>query len=465
MPKMTTPLKAGAAALAVFAMLAQTAAAAPAPPPSQDVNGDGLGDVVYVGAVGNSAESTIVELVLGSRDRSAPVGAPGRAIHFTGHRIDDASIIGDVNGDGLADILVSTDSRSYVIYGARNLKGFALPSGSFAGGQTLRLGAAAGVGDVNGDGLDDIVTSDSSSNPVAQVRFGDRSHPLAAGFPIRYHGLDVDGISIFGVFGAGDVNGDGRGDVGLIVPDPSSGTGFHADTGNWSVVEVWGRSGHAAVTASDHHGLAHATVRTPAGAAGRFVGHTRACDCLSTGIVPVGDVNGDGRDDLAIGWQRSRGSQPTTRLDVVFGSRSSHPAIASGTAGSSSLAATVKGVDANLIVAVPGDIDGDGLADLLVAPAATAGVDGLELMGGRSLRGVVRVPTGQPLVGGARVFFTHPIGDFDGDGHSDLLVGYVLPDDPDSAPPHYAVVYGADPLAPVGLGALGAAGTALPTFS
>jgi hypothetical protein len=294
------------------------------------------------------------------------------------------------------------------------------------------------------------------------VRFGDRSHPLADGYPIRYRGLDADGISIFGVFGAGDVNGDGRSDVGLIVPDPNSGTGFKTDTGNWSLIEAWGQSATGAVIANDRHGLAHATVTAAGHAAGRFVGHTRTCDCATQGVAPAGDVNGDGRSDLAVAWEESKGGSTTVRLDVVFGSRSSHAAIVSGSPSSASVAATVKGLDPNLIVGLPGDVNGDGRADLLVSPALSAGVDGLELMSGRSLHGVLRVPTGAPLVAGGRVFLSQPAGDIDGDGHPDLLVGYSLPGDSDTAPERVAVIYGADPLAPVGLGALGAAGTVLP---
>jgi FG-GAP-like repeat len=455
------------AALVACGVAAPTAGAATAPPPSQDVNGDGLADVVFVGPVGRSANNTIVELVLGSRDRSAPANAPGRLVRFTGRSLDDASIVGDVNGDGLADILVTSADPSgpghaWVIYGSRQPAGFALPAAGFAGGLNLSVESAAGVGDVNGDGLADIITSNSASDRSAHVLFGDRTHPLTGGFDIRYHGADADGISIFGVFAAGDANGDGLADVGLIVPDPHSGTGFDTDTGNWSLIEVWGRRTRGAVTANDRHGLAHGTVTAAGHAAGRFVGHTRTCDCLTTGIVPVGDVNGDGRVDLAVGWEHSGGGVPTTRLDVIFGSRSSHPAIVSGTGSGSSLAATVKGVDANLLVAVPGDVNGDGRADLLVSPAETSGVQGLELMSGRSLHGLVRVPTRKPFVGGGGVFFTHPAGDFDGDGHPDVLVGYVLAGDSESAPAHYAVLYGANPLTPIGLGALGVAGTVLP---
>jgi hypothetical protein len=469
MPHLTSRLLPVAAACAALCFPAASASAAPAPPLSHDVNGDGTADVAYVGAVGHSAENTIVLLVLGSRDRSAaPTTANGRVIRFTGKELGDATVIGDVNGDGLADVLVTSAGpdvrRAWVIYGSRQPHGFALPAtGTVAGEQTLKVESAAGAGDVNGDGLADIVTNDFSGDPSVQVQLGDRSHPLQRGYKIRYRGLDADGISVFGVFGAGDVNGDGRDDVGLIVPDPNSGTGFHTDTGDWSLIEAWGRSASATVTADDRHGLAHATVKAGGHAAGRFVGHTRACDCAVQGVAPAGDVNGDGRSDLAVAWEQRSGS---VRLDVVFGSSSGHPAIVSGTKSSGSLAATVTGLDVNLVLGLPGDVDGDGLADLLVTPALSTIVDGLELIRGRTLRGVLRAPTGKPLVGGGSVFFSEPAGDFDGDGHPDLLVGYGLDTDPgaDTDPGRYAVLYGAAPLGPVGLGALGASGTVLPGF-
>src|SRR5262245_25311403 len=133
MPLSTLRLFALAAASVALSLLASPALAAPAPAPplTQDVNGDGVADLVYSGRVGSSAIDSQAVLVLGSRDRSAPTGAAGRVFRFPHGSISGASIVGDVNGDGLADILVTTDDPgariAWVIYGSAQPRGFTLP--------------------------------------------------------------------------------------------------------------------------------------------------------------------------------------------------------------------------------------------------------------------------------------------------------------------------------------------------
>ena len=76
---------------------------------------------------------------------------------------------GDVNGDGLVDVLVSTFDSIYVVFGRHSRKPINLGSlgrggfpiiGSPHGDLALLNGSVAGVGDQNGDGLADVLVAD-----------------------------------------------------------------------------------------------------------------------------------------------------------------------------------------------------------------------------------------------------------------------------------------------------------------
>src|SRR5687768_973514 len=96
-----------AAALALFTAWPARAAA---PPIHTDVNGDGLADVALLDDV-DSIDAAGATVLFGSRDRGAPAAReePGdRGFRIVGGPSDTmggAEVIGDVNGDGLADVL------------------------------------------------------------------------------------------------------------------------------------------------------------------------------------------------------------------------------------------------------------------------------------------------------------------------------------------------------------------------
>ncbi len=222
------------------------------------MNGDGLADVI-VGAdaadpggnlsagesyvVFGKADGTVVEL----SDVVAGIGG------FVINGIDpndtsggSVSGAGDVNGDRLADVIVGAlranpggnnqAGESYVVFGkadgmAVELADVAAGSGGFVingidQGDWSGF-SVSGAGDVNGDGLADVIVGAWSADPggnnsagMSYVVFGKADGTAvdltdvasgSGGFVIN--GMDAYDSSGWSVSGAGDVNGDGLADV------------------------------------------------------------------------------------------------------------------------------------------------------------------------------------------------------------------------------------------------------------
>lgn len=300
--------------------------------------------------------------------------------------------LGDVDGDGRGDLAVGAPHADV---GAPN--GGVLRVLSGATGRVLataagddsndRLGAAlAAAGDHDGDGLMDVLVGAPMGSPasgeVRVVRGVD-------GATLRTYAGSAAGER-FGaaLAGLGDLDGDGIPDLAVGAPEADA-----AGSSSGRVVLLSGRSG--------------ALLREHVGA---------AWDRFGTSIASPGDLDGDGRADLLVGAPFSDGGGFNAGSVLAF----------SGADGSLLFDVHGAGPGDRLgeRVAAAGDVDGDGIPDLV---AVAPGEDGVAVdsgvvrvlsgLDGRLLLTVSGETSGEFLSAAAGA------GDVDGDGRADVLVG------------------------------------------
>lgn len=318
-----------------------------------DVNGDGFDDII-VGARynslngSNSGASYVVfgkaagfsaSLSLLSLDGSngfAIVGA--NTDDFAGQSVSSA---GDVNGDGFDDLIIgatgadpngSRSGASYVVFGKAAGYSAIVDLGTLNGANGFRIEgvvlndqsgkSVSAAGDVNGDGIADLVIgahladSGEADSGAAYVVFG-----KAAGFAanlklsslngfngFRINGVAASDLSGLSVASAGDVNGDGFGDVIIGAPFANS----NGDNSGASFV-VFGKAGGFAPSLD---------LSTLDGSNGFRIDGVAALDYSGWSVSGAGDVNGDGFDDLIVGASNADPNGEASGASyVIFGMR------------------------------------------------------------------------------------------------------------------------------------------------
>jgi hypothetical protein len=344
--------------------------------------------------------------------------------------------VGDVNGDGYGDIIVSAygyDDNGLQDQGAVFLylgTAHGLSATPAAKLESNQAGAAFGrsvasAGDVNGDGYADVIIgahlySDGESEEGAAFLYLGSASGLSTTPAAILEGKQAGAWFGYSVASAGDVNGDGYGDV--IV-----GAFKYDDNGLQD-------QGAALVYLGSPTGISTTPVT--------ILECHQANASFGISVANVGDVNGDGYSDVMVGAIHYNNGH--TEEGAVFLYAGSASGLSTTPVWQQSAGQDYAFMGTRIS---SGDLNGDGYSDVVVGAFLydnTLSDEGAVFVYYGSPTGLPAAP--DVLLAGGQVgawfgYGVSIVGDINGDGYRDLVVGAPLYDDNGSVDEGAAFVY------------------------
>ena len=451
-----------------------------------DFNGDGLADILFGARFGDGPGNSRPDageayVVFGSENPAPSLDIAKDEQGLTiwgalrGDQLGYSVHAGDVNGDGLDDILIgapfaqdplaglgSSIGAAYIIYGSPDLGGeIDLAEEEqdvkiWGPDSSSLFGDSIAVGDVNGNGAKDIIVGATFAQQPESLpnRTGQTGAVFiiytAEGLPPVLAPGEYD-VAIYGeehndelgdAVASGDLNGDGVNDI-IMAAEAADGPDNDRPVGG-EIYVVFGRRDLEEVIAIGEGGD---DLRIYPG---------DATDTLGFSVAAF-DLNGDGYDDLVTGARAADG--PTNSLGevgevhIIYGKESLPSVIdLANEEGDAYLFGSNPG---QLLGAVSaGDIDGDGTLELITASGYVAGPGGDRSGAGgayaaraHNLRGAVDVTAAQLLTayyGGVpreRAGAAVASADVNGDGKSDVILLATAGNGPNGERPEAGQVY------------------------
>ena len=396
-----------------------------------DLDGDGLADIAIGADRADPAGSASGAVYLWTGPASGTISLSDAPAVLEGENLGDhagAAVagVGDVDGDGIADILVGAFDTDY---GGADAGSAYLATGPFSGSQSLSESVArfdgedasdsagfavAAAGDINNDGYADLLMG----------AYGNDSAGAGAGAAYLFRGPITGNYAMWtadivllgeqpgdqagwSVAGLGDINGDGLGDVAVGAP-LEHGDGVYRGAAYIVSGEVQGT-----LSLDEAHAVALGAT------SGDLAGHA----------VSGGDINGDGYADLLVGAPESDlGGNAAGAAFVVLGPTTGETEL---TEADMIMVGERTDDQAGSAVSVVPDVDVDGSDDLLIGAASenTAGSDaGAAYLVLGFTSGTLDLVLAEAKVLGSAAddrlgTSVAGLGDVDGDGSGDVIVG------------------------------------------
>jgi hypothetical protein len=378
-----------------------------------DVNGDGFTDVIVGAPSFNSGQGrALVYLSSSAGVASTPVWITngGGTEGFFGSSVASA---GDVNGDGYGDVIVGAPNEGGRLEGAAYLflgspTGVAsMPAWSFAGSSGLEnLGrSVASAGDINGDGFGDVIvgspgyTNGELAEGRALVFLGSASG-LSSQPSWSFEANSASALFGWSVASAGDTNRDGYSDIIIGAPQEKG---------------VRPGQGKAYVFLGGATGIANLPAWT-------YGTNLQAVSQFGLSAAGAGDVNGDGYSDIIVGEHGYTAGRAYVFISTSTGISQTPSWTFQG---------NTNGGQLGFSVASAGDLNRDGFADVVIGARGEQYCQSGGRVGGAyvfigSSAGLSSLPTWSHFGvsdGDGFGYSVASAGDVNGDNRGDLIIG------------------------------------------